>query len=277
MLRIEAYASFFSNSSIRTLFFVHHEFEQNMAEFKKIEIVSVGKKSNLSKALGAGKYLDVLTRRPLWFYSYGIPLSRRVGENNWLHISNILPLYLDHIPTSYYLFLKMYLYKIHLRYRSNYCDIVSAESKFSLDLYSKHVCQNTPQVLLKNGIPEKLIVNNESNKFGYNYAVTVGTYNYKRLDVAYKVFELIKKEFKLIKLIIIGNVNNVHKEIRCKEDVLLIDYLSDNDYYATLAGAEIFLSTSSIENSSNAVIEGLCLSKKLLLVTYHHIVRYCPL
>mgnify|MGYP000689916783 CR=1 FL=1 len=64
-------------------------------------------------------------------------------------------------------------------------------------------------------------------------------------------------------LIIIGNEDNVPENIRCQDDVELISYLSDEDYYSALSGADIFISTSAVENSSNAVIEGLSFSKKI--------------
>ena len=212
--------------------------------------------------MGIGKYLNFLEKKPYWFFSYGIPLSRPVGENNWLHISNILPLYLDKVSTSFSLYLKMYLYKLHLKFRSSNCDIVSAESEFSLGLYSKHICSNTHQVLLKNGITDRVIFDNNCNKLSHNYAIAVGTYNYKRLDITYKLFRSIKDEYKLMSLKIIGNEDNVPKYIRCQDDVDLIGYLYDEEYYSALSGADIFISTSAVENSSNAVIEGLSLSKK---------------
>ena len=265
LLRIEAYASFFSDSALETLFFVHREIAQRIQKFKGINVVPVDNKSNLAKALGIGKYLNVLEEKPYWFYSYGIPLSRPVGENNWFHISNILPLYLDKVSTSFSLYLKMYLYKLHLKFRSSNCDIVSAESNFSLDLYSKHICSFTHQVLLKNGVSDRVIDDDICNKLSYNYAVAVGTYNYKRLDITYKVFRSIKDEYKLKNIIIVGNVDNVPENIKCQEDVELISYLNDKEYFLTLARADIFISTSIVENSSNAVLEGLILSKKIII------------
>ena len=66
-------------------------------------------------------------------------------------------------------------------------------------------------------------------------------------------------------LIIIGNEDNVPKKIRCQDDVKLISSLCDEEYFLTLSRAEIFISTSIVENSSNAVIEGLSLSKKIII------------
>jgi len=263
--RIEAYASFFSNSSLNTLFFVHQEIAQRIEQFHGINVVLVGEKSTLAKALVIGKYLSVLEEKPYWFFSYGIPLSRPVGENNWFHISNILPLYLEKVSTGFSLYLKMYLFKLHLKFRPQNCDIVSAESEFSLDLYAKHICSYTQQVLLKNGVTDRMISDDNCKKFGHNYAIAVGTYNYKRLDITYKVFRSIKYEFKLMSLIIVGNEDNVQENIRCQDDVELISYLSDEDYYSALSGADIFISTSAVENSSNAVIEGLSLSKTIII------------
>ena len=160
----------------------------------------------------------------------------------------------------------MYLFKLHLKFKLSNCDIVSGESEFSLGLYSKHICSSTRQVLLKNGVTDSVIIDNNCNKSRYNYAVAVGTYNYKRLDITYKVFRSIKDEFKLMSLIIVGNEDNVPKYIRCQDDVELISYLSDEDYYSALSGADIFISTSAVENSSNAVIEGLSFSKNIFII-----------
>ena len=106
---------------------------------------------------------------------------------------------------------------------------------------------------------------NSCNKLSYNYAIAVGTHNYKRLDITYKVFSSIKNVFKLERLKIIGNEDNVSKNIRCQDDVKLISSLCDEEYFLTLSRAEIFISTSIVENSSNAVIEGLSLSKKIII------------
>ena len=266
LLRIKAYAAFFSKSSLETLFFVHQEIAQRIEQFHGINVVLVEKKSTLAKALVIGKYLSVLEEKPYWFFSYGIPLSRPVGENNWFHISNILPLYLEKVSTSFSLYLKMYLFKLHLKFRLQNCDIVSAESEFSLDLYAKHICSYTHQVLLKNGVTDRMISDNNCNKLSYNYAIAVGTYNYKRLDITYKLFRSIKDEYKLMSLKIIGNEDNVPKYIRCQDDVDLIGYLYDEEYYSALSGADIFISTSAVENSSNAVIEGLSFSKKIFII-----------
>ena len=41
LLRIEAYASFFSKSSLETLFFVHQEIAQRIKRFQGINVVPV--------------------------------------------------------------------------------------------------------------------------------------------------------------------------------------------------------------------------------------------
>ena len=87
----------------------------------------------------------------------------------WADLNNSYIWVLLMVSTSFGLFLKMYLYKLHLNMWSSNCDIVSAESEFSLNLYSKKICLYTHQVLLKNGVADRVISDDNCKKFNYNY------------------------------------------------------------------------------------------------------------
>ena len=45
---------------------------------------------------------DVISKYgvPDFYYSYGIPVYKRIGKVNWFHLSNVLPLAVKNIPMS---------------------------------------------------------------------------------------------------------------------------------------------------------------------------------
>ena len=88
--RIEAYAIFFSNVKIKTLFLLHPKTADRLNNKYKVHI-KVVTKTFLEKFFSRNSYLNKYIGECRWLFSYGIPIFNPIGENNWFHISNILP------------------------------------------------------------------------------------------------------------------------------------------------------------------------------------------
>jgi glycosyltransferase involved in cell wall biosynthesis len=151
--------------------------------------------------------------------------------------------------------------------------IASAESAFSLDLLRNAKGNTNPYctyTVLKNGCDDVLL-NTETlqsnDETSGNYAVTIGTYPYKRLDLALTVFhKLQRKQPDLSRFKIIGNEKFINKKVRNDNRVEVLGFILDRRIlYNTLRGAKYYISASRIENSSIAALEGLLLSENTVL------------
>jgi glycosyltransferase involved in cell wall biosynthesis len=194
---------------------------------------------------------------PDLYYSYGIPIYAKFGRVNWFHLSNVLPLLSRDIPLS--LFDRLKLRYLGWRIKDNFqnADIISAESKYSLDLIDTK--QTEKLFLSVNGNNDELAhLKNGVTEEKDNIATVIGTYGYKALRDSYHVFEMLRQKNSQLKLIIIGNESAVPKDLRNNQNIIIlgvlkkrskvIDYLRKTRYY---------ISTTYIENSYNAASEGI--------------------
>lgn len=269
--RIEAYAEYFAASSLKTLFLVHPKVAEKISCYRGINIEPITR-TGFAKATGDVRYLqEIDTRgRARWLFSYGIPVHARIANKCWFHISNVLPLYLDYVTLDFKLRMMMSAFSWWIRCRAENCDVVSAESLFSIGRYDAVTKTSGQRVLLNNGLPERLLVGGNGSGVTVGargaYAVAVGTASYKRIDRTYEVFLGLKKEWDLERLKIVGESTHIPIAVRKSDDVDIIRYLNNDTEYSDLMSHSLaFISTSETENSSNAVIEGLLLSERAVL------------
>ena len=196
-----------------------------------------------------------------WLFSYGIPIKRSIAEHNWLHISNILPFYVFKATVGPNLFLRMCL--LRHQYKCNYLnnDIISAESAFSINMYNEVTSWKGDTQLLRNGLHRGYFGDEPKQP----YALAIGTYSYKRIDRTYGVFRALKDELGLDKLVIVGDSKRIPRGIRSAMDVETFDSLPERLLQSRLQRASFFISTSEVENSSCAVLEGLQYTQNAIL------------
>tara|TARA_Y100000816_G_C26077538_1_gene567404 strand:- start:663 stop:1655 length:993 start_codon:yes stop_codon:yes gene_type:complete len=259
--RIEAYAAFFSDTKLKILFLLHPTAAKKISKSFKISI-DIIEKSNLEKFLSRNSYLDKYKGRCKWLFSYGIPLSNPVGNQNWFHVSNILPFQNKNIKLNFFtrvksLFLMYYIYK-----SKDNLDVISAESHFSLNVIKKYFSQKK-FIHLSNGFLSKNI--NISKSIYSNYAIAVGTAKYKRIDITYSLFLKVKDSHKVKTLIILGSKKEVPSNVLKDKRVKVIEEINDVEYFSILKNSTIFISTSEIENSSVAVMEAMQFCNKMIL------------
>jgi glycosyltransferase involved in cell wall biosynthesis len=206
-------------------------------------------------------YLRTICRaigRPDLYYAYGIPVYRRFGRVNWFHLNNLLTVYPLQVPLSVLDRIKFaFLGWQTWRNRKN-ADVISAESSSSLEKMRGY--DPGKLFLSVNGSDDELKYVSSSAERRNEVAVVAGTYCYKALDDAYRVFETLRAGNDELKLAIIGREWYVPRALRCREDVLVIGQLPREQVIEHLSRARYYISTTLIENSYNAASEGVFLA-----------------
>ena len=151
-----------------------------------------------------------------------------------------------------------------------FTDIATGESEFSVNLLKGEVIKRNLKCyydVLPNGYDISLIkdVLSENREILTKYAITIGTYKYKKIKIALKLFHQIRESNDLEKFIIVGPINNLPKSILKDKFVEVQPNLPREDLFNLLYNAEYYISASQIENSSNAALEALLLSKNIIL------------
>ena len=258
--RLEAYTEYFSQSHLKTHFFIHAS-ARNRDRIQQLIPATLVQKSLASKALLSNDYLKEIDFNAKWLFSYGIPTKRSKAERNWLHISNVLPFFIFHATAAPCLFLRMYILRQQFKANFRNNDIVSAESDFSIKMYLNATGWKGETVILRNGIFKEDPVLETKQP----YAIAIGTHSYKRIDLTYKIFTGLKKDLGLKKLLIVGDSKLIPRSIRSAIDVDIRNFLPEAELQSCLKRASYFISTSEVENSSCAVLEGLRLTKQAIL------------
>jgi hypothetical protein len=210
--------------------------------------------------------------KPDIYFSYGIPILKEIGIINWYHLSNALNIFTHNITLSLFIKLKMIFIRNRIYSSFKFIDLASSESEYSLDLLrSKSIKRNRSLELkiLPNGFNIDIISNylNKERLGNQNYAITIGTFTYKRIESVIKVFDSLRNlDINLNKLIIVGKKKYLSKCIINNPFVSIIEYVPrDEMVYDLLFNSEYYISASEIENSSIAVLESFLLSKSSIL------------
>lgn len=203
------------------------------------------------------------------YYSYGIPITKRVAGTNVLHISNVLPFVKNDFGYSFFERLKFLLLKFYFLKSLSKTDVLSAESIFSISLFENKF--DKIKIVSKNGSDDEIEFFKKNKQVIVkrhfdNYAIVLGTHKHKAILDSYNLFNIIKDEEKLDKLKIIGSKdqipNDVLNDLLNDESVELLGVMDRSDVMKLLAKAKIYISTTKIENSFNAASEAIFMSKK---------------
>jgi glycosyltransferase involved in cell wall biosynthesis len=208
--------------------------------------------------------------RPDIYFSYGIPVFNNIAKINWFHISNALTLKTNNISLPLITRFKMWILKKRIIKTMNNTDIATGESKFSINLLKEENKKRNITChydVLPNGYDISLLEDllNKKREQSFRYAITIGTFSYKKIDVALELFQKIKETYNLQKFIIIGPFNHLPKSIINDEFVEFKSNISREELFSLLYNAEYYISASQIENSSIAALEALLLSKNIIL------------
>ena len=256
-------AYFIINDKIRDLVSMH-------SKINKYFFVSDNK---FKRLLSDGYYIPGIINeigKPDIYFSYGIPIFKHVGRINWFHISNALAIKTDKISLPFKTRVQMLVLKRRIIKSIKYTDIITGESEFSINLLKHEISEKDFEChcdILPNGYDInhiKNIINKKRDTLTKN-AITIGTYKYKKIKIALELFHHIKAANNLNKFIIIGSTRNISKSVINDKFVEIISSPSRDELLTLLYNAEYYISASQIENSSNAVLEALLLSKNIIL------------
>ena len=254
-------------------FIIHQMAFKYLKDYSNKNFYYVVTQSRIKRLFNDGFYikkiLDVIGTPDVYF-SYGIPVFFSIGKVNWFHISNALSLITDKIDMPLLQRFKFILLKKRIIQSLIHVQIVSGESEFSLNLIktaSQKKYESVYCSILPNGFNEyeqqkaQHIVNDEEH-----YAITIGTFKYKKLSVALRLFRILqKKDTKLKTFIIVGNKDDLPSDVRKDENVIVDIGTNRESLMHLLCNSKYYISASQIENSSIATLEGLVFSKSVVL------------
>lgn len=260
--RLYEYAKWFDRNG-GAWFVVHPNCESLVTEFPNNHFFIVRQRS-LQRLVNDCAYLDEIKKQigqPDLYYSYGIPIYFCVGNINWLHLSNVLPLVSQNVPIDLFGRLKMAYLGFILKKTFVNADVISAESRYSLDLINRTYKHKL--FLSVNGADDELDQINDRIKPGpANFATVVGTYKYKALDHSLIVFEMLKQANPQLKLRVIGGQDTLPASLYQREDVLVMGLLKRTQVIDCLRDSKYYISMTYIENSYNAASEGVFLAEE---------------
>jgi glycosyltransferase involved in cell wall biosynthesis len=269
--RLNAYVDYFSGHPLATHFYINDAVAHKHEIAAKVSTSFVAKSGLAKLTLGAEHLAGPDTRsrwadRPAWGFSYGIPVRAGFAKQHWLHLSNVLPFSYGQCSLSWRLRMKSIAQLQQYRYCAGNIDVMSGESNFTLERASAALGWSGQTVLLRNGYtPFTTAPAAGASMPEQRYALAVGTEDYKRMDLTYEVYRALKDELRLATLVIIGLASGIPGNVRQAHDVVCETGLSHDALVSRYRRASYFISTSEVENSSLAVLEGLTLTGNAIL------------
>lgn len=218
----------------------------------------------IEKALNRQNYLkkilNQLPFQPDLYYSYGIPIHSKIGKINWYHLSNVLP-FISHSEYGLSLLRSIELKWLGYLTRKGYknTEVLSAESNYSLSLLPSS--SKFSHVFSPNGSDEEIKLFSQSIEYKVNnIAVIVGTVFYKDLDSSYNIFLRLQTKNSKLRLVVVGNDAMVPDKIKNDQRVDMMGELKHSEVVSLLSSARFYINTSKVENSWNAISEGIFLA-----------------
>ena len=272
--RLEETAKWFDRRGGAT-FLVHATALQAVSPFSNRNRYFGIRQGKLKRLIADGRYLPGVIREvgtPDVYFSYGIPLFHNVAKINWLHVSNALTLTRDRHGMPFKRYLELQLLGNRIVRSLRLAHIASAESEYALDLLK--TAKRIPggvrtYVVAGNGCEDALfsLPAGQVGGGGRKYAISVGTAPYKRLGRALAVFgALQERNPELQGFKIVGDRTQIPRSVRRDARVESVGTgIGDEELYEMIQGAEYYISTSGIENSSISVTEALLLARSVIL------------
>ena len=261
------------DNNMGAYFIINDRIENEVSKHRKNNKYFFISDNKVKRLFSDGYYMPKIIAtmgKPDIYFSYGIPVFNDIAKINWFHISNALTLKTQKISLPLKTRIQMLILKKRIIKSIKYTNIATGESKFSVNLLKDEAKKRNLQChydVLPNGYDTSLIqdvLNNKRDELS-KYAITIGTFKYKKIKIALELFHEIRKTNNLKKFIIVGAHNNLPKSVLIDKYVEFKSTISREDLFTLLYNAEYYISASQIENSSNAALEALLLSKNIIL------------
>ncbi len=261
------------DNNMGAYFIINYRIKNEISKYNKKNKYFFVSDNKIKRLFSDGYYIPKIIDeigKPDIYFSYGIPVFNNIAKINWFHISNALTLKTGKVSLPLKTRVKMLILKKRILESIKFTDIATGESEFSVNLLKGEVIKRNLKCyydVLPNGYDISLIkdVLSENREILTKYAITIGTYKYKKIKIALKLFHQIRESNDLEKFIIVGPINNLPKSILKDKFVEVQPNLPREDLFNLLYNAEYYISASQIENSSNAALEALLLSKNIIL------------
>ena len=262
--RLIAYIEWFDKNG-GAHFIVNEKLRRNLDDFSgnTYHYVSV---TNFQKLINRQRYVDVIINKMGkcdFYYSYNIPIKKNPAQLKWFHLSNVLPFTsMSKFNIPFRRRVELWWLGVLTKQGFQYSDFVSAESRFSLQLLNLE--KNKNLLVSVNGSDSEIALLSDvsSKSVIKNIAVIVGTYHHKNLIDSYKIYSYLKVNNKELKLVIIGDIDTVPMSIRDDPAVELMGVIDHDKTINILSKSMYYINTSKVENSWNAVSEGVFLAKE---------------
>ena len=223
--------------------------------------------SALDKFLNKQTYVEEVIARIGkcdFYFSYNVPMKHFRANVSWFHLSNVLPLFGTRglsIPSRRRI--ELWWLGLLTKKGLHYCDFVSAESEFSLNLLG--IGDSTKRTISTNGSDNELEVMLRRGDDAERLAVVVGTYFHKNIGDSYKVYQYLKRSDPSLNLVIIGDEITVPDYVKKDPSVTLKGIVKHDKALQILSSARFYISASLIENSWNAASEGAILAQESIV------------
>ncbi len=178
-------------------FIINDKIKDEIIIYKKSNKYFFIPQNKFKRLLFDGYYLPKIIKeigKPDIYFSYGIPVFYDVGVINWFHISNALSLKTKGISLPLYKRVQMLILKNRIIQSIQNTQIVTGESEFSVNLFKKNIInQNGLKYyydIFPNGFDFTRVkdVFNYQRESSYKYAITIGTFKYKKINIAVELF-----------------------------------------------------------------------------------------
>ncbi|TRX40136.1 glycosyltransferase [Flavobacterium restrictum] len=266
--RLEEFSKWFSINGGAT-FLINERSKSIVAKYPN-NVYHIPRISKLSRILNSEKYFETFSLKQQQFdlyYSYGIPITKKIARINLLHISNVLPFVKVEFGYTFWERLKFKLLRFYFIKSFSKTDVLCAESNFSISLV--HNYYNGKTLVSKNGSDEEmsLFLAKKTPIVYENYAVVLGTHKHKFVDNSYLLFKEIAQENQNLKLKIIGDASVISQSIKADKNVEILGVLNREVIMSLLSKAKYYISTTVLENSYNAASEAIFLAEESYIST----------
>ena len=260
--RLYEYAKWF-NENGGCYIIIHPKSQKIMEEFQNNHFFII-RQLKLNRLLNDCSYLPSIQKKIGkidFYYSYGIPIYYQLAKVNWFHLSNILPIYSKGMPLSFFdrhVRLKILGWKIKENFKN--ANIISAESDNSLSLINIKETEKLFLSINGNDDSELSIFNNRLKLIRDDIATVVGTQTYKAIIDSYYIFDMLWRKNNKLKMVIIGDTHSIPALLKNNNRVIITGVISKKDVAGYLKRSKYFITTTLIENSSNATCEGVIMA-----------------
>ena len=263
--RLTAMLSYYNKKGEAVLFIVNDKYKLKERYNENIYITKRSVKIIDRIINRNGTALQLVRKyQPDLYFAYGIPISKDICCKKVLHVSNVLPFSIARNEQTIMSWLKFRLIGHYLENSLKVADLVFGESVSTRNFISERYWSKYNVSYNACALPS--LSEQDFSLFdrpGVQYCVVVGTHRHKNLQKSFELYCRKKIELGLEKIIIVGSEKNIPEDLRNNEEVILTGELSHEQVLSILSKSALYICSSSIENSFNALSEAISCAQEI--------------